>query len=231
MIDPNRYRVLSFDCYGTLIDWESGILEALRPLLARKGVEPTDDELLELHGRFEPAEQQGPYRSYRRILEAVLERFAAHYGFVLDADERGVLADAVASWRPFPDTVAALQRLATRFRLVVISNIDNEMFSGSARQLEVAFDDVITAEELRGYKPRQSNFTQAIVRIGERASAILHVAQSLYHDIAPAKKLGLSTVWVNRRQDRAGSGATPPASATPDLTVPDLTTLATLLVP
>lgn len=230
MIDVPQVRVLTFDCYGTLIDWEQGIVEALRSVIARHGVVASDDELLELHGRFEPLEQQGAYRPYREILDAVLLRVAEHYGFRLEDDQRSALSDSVAGWRPFPDSVAALHRLATRFKLVVISNIDKAMFAGSARQLEVAFDDVITAEELRGYKPRLANFTQALVRIGERAPAILHVAQSLFHDIEPAKKLGLATVWVNRRGGRAGFGATPPSSAVPDWTVPDLASLADRLL-
>ena len=130
----------------------------------------------------------------------------------------------------FPDTVAALARLKTRYQLGVISNVDDDLFAGSARQLGVDFDWVVTAQQVRSYKPSTNNFERALERIGRPRSEILHCAQSLFHDVGPANGMGLATVWVDRRAGKSGTGATPPSSAKPDLTVPDLATLARLAV-
>jgi 2-haloacid dehalogenase len=132
----------------------------------------------------------------------------------------------VAGWPPFPDSAAALARLATRFRLGVITNCDDDLFAASQARLGITFDWVVTAQQVGAYKPSERNFELAFERLGLPRERILHCAQSLFHDHVPAKRLGLSTVWVDRRQGRAGSGATPPAAATPDLTVPDMATLA-----
>jgi 2-haloacid dehalogenase len=226
MLDFDHFTYLTFDCYGTLIDWERGILAALRPVLDRHGIALSDDAALEHFGACESAAERGPYRRYREVLATVMDGFGAQFDFTPSADERGALAASVADWPPFPDTVAALQALTRRFRLVILSNIDDDLFAGSAKRLGVEFADVITAEQVGSYKPDPRNFRALIERLDIAPERILHVAQSLFHDIAPANALGLTTVWVNRRHDRPGAGATPPATAQPDLEVPDMRTLA-----
>lgn len=229
-LDPGSFEVLTFDCYGTLIDWESGILSALRPLLGAHGYTPTDPEILELYGRFEPQEESGAYRSYREVLRGVVERFGNHFRFAPTATEGLALEKSVALWEPFPDTVAALASMARRFRLAVVSNVDDDLFAGSAAKLGVTLDRVITAQQVRAYKPDLAVFRHAIETLAVPQEKILHIAQSLHHDVAPARQIGLATVWVNRRRDRPGFGATPPSSAQPDHVVPDLATLSAQLV-
>ncbi|MDX1388741.1 MAG: haloacid dehalogenase type II [Acidobacteriota bacterium] len=226
-MDFSSRRALTFDCYGTLIDWESGILRALRPVLDRYGVEIDDDRLLEFYARHEPDAQAGGYRPYREVLGSVVEGIATELGFTASPDETASLAESIPDWNPFPDTVEALRALKRRFKLGIISNIDDDLFAASARRLEVDFDWVITAEQVGSYKPSTRNFERAIERIGLPGDVIVHVAQSLFHDVVPAKKLGLATVWVNRGGARPGFGATPAAVARPDLEVPDLAALVT----
>ncbi|HEY7908559.1 MAG TPA: haloacid dehalogenase type II [Thermomicrobiales bacterium] len=228
MLDFDRYTYLTFDCYGTLIDWERGILAALRPVLDRHGIAIADDAALALYGELESAAEAGPYRPYRELLATVMDGFGERLGFVPSAAERAALAASVGDWPPFPDTVEALRALADRFRLVILSNIDDDLFALSARHLGVAFAAIVTAQQVGSYKPDPRNFRALLARLDTAPDRVLHVAQSLFHDIAPANALGLTTVWVNRRHDRPGSGATPPAMARPDLVVPDLRTLARL---
>jgi 2-haloacid dehalogenase len=228
MLDFDRFTYLTFDCYGTLIDWERGILGALRPVLDRHGIAISDDAALELYGELESAAERGPYLPYRDLLATVMDGFGERLGFVPSADERAALAMSVGDWPPFPDTVAALRALADRFQLVILSNIDDDLFALSARHLGVAFAAVVTAQQVGSYKPDPRNFRALLARLDAAPDQVLHVAQSLFHDIAPANALGLTTVWVNRRHDWPGSGATPPATARPDLEVPDLRTLAHL---
>ena len=228
MLHFDDYAVLSFDCYGTLIDWESGLWQALEPILANHQVALTRDAALELFAALESEAERGDYREYKTVLHSVLAGFGIALGFEPSPAESEQFATSVRNWPAFPDSVAALQALARRFRLAVISNIDDDLFASSAERLGARFDWVITAQQARSYKPSLNNFRLALARIGLPQSKVLHVAQSLYHDIAPAKTLGLATVWVNRRHAQPGSGATLPAQATPDLEVPDLQTLAQL---
>lgn len=228
VIDFSRFSVLTFDCYGTLIDWETGILAAMRPILARHGVSRTDDDVLELFGELESALEAGPYLPYREVLSRVVAGVGERLGFAPSLEERERFAASVGDWPPFPDTVDALTALGQRYRLVILSNVDDDLFAGSARRLGTRFADVITAQQVGSYKPDPRNFQVAIARAGVPKEQILHVAQSLFHDIAPANAAGLATVWVNRRAGRPGSGATPPATARPDLETPDLATLARL---
>jgi 2-haloacid dehalogenase len=228
MLDFDRFTHLSFDCYGTLIDWETGILAALRPVLDRHGVALSDEQALELYGERESAAERGPYRRYHDVLATVMDGFGERLGFTPSAEERASLAASVGDWPPFPDTVEALRALARRFRLVILSNIDDDLFARSAQHLGLEFAAVITAEQVGSYKPNLRNFHTLLERLDIPPARLLHVAQSLFHDIAPANTLGLTTVWVNRRHDRPGSGATPPTTARPDLEVPDLRTLAHL---
>jgi 2-haloacid dehalogenase len=228
-IDFSKFDVLTFDCYGTLIDWEAGILAALHAALdGRTDALPGDDALLETFARHEAATEAGPYLAYREVLGRVLRGIAAEVGAEPDDSAVAAFGGSVADWPPFPDSAAALESLHERFKLGVITNCDDDLFAASARRLGLEFDWVITAQQARRYKPNPRGFELAFERIGLPPRRILHVAQSLFHDHVPAKRLGLSTVWVDRRHDRPGAGATPPATATPDLVVPDMATLADL---
>jgi 2-haloacid dehalogenase len=226
MLQFDEFEVLTFDCYGTLIDWETGILEALRPIFATHHTDLLPEKVLELYGELETAAEAGDYRDYKTVLRMVLEGLGARLGFVPTAEELQQFSMSVRDWPAFPDSPRALQALKKKYRLAIVSNIDDDLFAFSALRLQVQFDWIITARQVKSYKPSPNNFRQAIARIGVPQQRILHVAQSLFHDIAPANLLGLSTVWVNRRQKMAGTGATPAAQARPDLEVPDLQTLA-----
>ncbi|MBX9256042.1 haloacid dehalogenase type II [Desmonostoc muscorum CCALA 125] len=228
MINLNKYKTLTFDCYGTLIDWENGILGGLKPVLLAHNKNLDDNQILELFGEFEAELEQGEYIKYREVLRRVVQKFGERIGFEPTAEEINSLANSIQYWLPFPDTVEALTTLKQKFRLVIISNIDDDLFAFSAKHLEVEFDQIITAEQAKSYKPSLNNFKLAIERINLPLDEILHVAASVYHDIVAAKSLGLSTVWVNRRAGQQGVGATVSAVGQPDLEVPDLKTLAAL---
>jgi 2-haloacid dehalogenase len=230
-LDFDQFDVLTFDCYGTLIDWEAGILAALRAPMAAHGIEDDDETLLATFARYEAEVEAGPYRPYRDVLGEVLGSMTADAGDPTDAAEEAAFGGSVSEWPPFPDSAAALQLLHERYRLGVITNCDDDLFAASQAKLGVEFDWVVTAQQAKRYKPNPRGFELMFERVGIPPARILHVAQSLYHDHVPAKRLGLSTVWVDRRGDQPGFGATPPADATPDLTVPDMATLASLAVP
>ena len=229
-MDFGRFEALTFDCYGTLIDWEAGILAALRPVFERHAVSVTDGQLLEAFGRHEAEVEAGLYRPYRDVLGATLRSMARHVGFEPTTADVDAFGGSVEDWPAFPDSAAALAKLHSRFKLGVVTNCDDDLFAASERRLGLTFDWVVTAQQVGAYKPSERNFHAAFERIGLPRERILHCAQSLFHDHVPAKRLGLLTVWVDRRQGRPGGGATPPAEATPDLTVPDMATLAELAV-
>ncbi|MFM7424323.1 MAG: haloacid dehalogenase type II [Elainella sp.] len=228
MLNLSNYKVLTFDCYGTLIDWETGILNALMPLLEQHGVHLSADEILRHYAEFESALEAGSYRPYRQILAGVVQQFGERFGFTPSEAEQQSLPDSVQDWPAFADTVAALQQLHQTYKLVILSNVDDSLFAQTNRRL-VQFYDVVTAEQVQSYKPSLNNFNTLIQRAGVPSQQILHVAASLYHDIVPASSLGLATVWVNRRHDQTGSGAAPEAAGKADLVVPDLQTLADLV--
>ena len=225
MIAFGDFDVLSFDCYGTLIDWETGLVQALHPILQAHGVQQDDEEVLAAYAVAEAAAEAGAYQGYRAVLATALRDLGALYRFTPSPEELERFATSVGDWPAFPDTPGALARLARRFKLAVITNCDDDLFALSHRRLGVAFDWVITAQQARSYKPSLGPFQVALARSGVPPARLLHVAQSLFHDHVPAKQLGLRTVWVNRRHDKPGAGATPPAAAVPDLEVPDLRTL------
>ncbi len=227
-IDYGRFEVLTFDCYGTLIDWEAGILAGLHRVLDARGVPADDEDLLERYARHEAAIESGPYLRYRDVLARGLRGVCAELDVEPTDEEAAAYGGSVGEWPAFSDSPDALARLRRRFRLAVITNCDDDLFAASNRRLGVTFDWVITAQQAGSYKPSHRNFEVAFERIGVPRERILHVAQSLFHDHVPAKELGLATAWVNRRHDRPGSGATPTASAVPDLVVPDMATLAGL---
>ena len=225
-LDYGRFEAITFDCYGTLIDWEAGILAGLRRVLDAAGVKPPDEELLERYAAAEADLEAGPYRRYREILGLGLERVATGYGVTPTAEDIARFGGSVGDWPAFPDSPAALARLASRFRLGVLTNCDDELFAASNRRLGVTFDWIVTAQKAGGYKPRRANFELLLERLALPRDRILHVAQSLFHDHVPAQALGLVTVWIDRRHDRPGFGATPPAAAVPDATFPDMAGLA-----
>jgi 2-haloacid dehalogenase len=228
-LDFNQCDALSFDCYGTLIDWESGILAALQPLLARHGATLADDVLLERFALLEALIEAGPYRPYRDVLREVVCRLGAELGFVPDAMEERCLVESLPHWPPFDDTIESLRKLQRRFRLIILSNTDDDLFAATARRLDVPFNELITAQQVGSYKPSPRNFQELLRRGGAPRERLLHVAQSLFHDIAPARAFGIGTVWVNRRHGRSGAGATAPGEARPDLEVPDLRTLVAMM--
>ena len=223
MVDFDAFDALTFDVYGTLIDWETGIAGWLRPF-----ADVSDDELLESYARHEAELEAGPYLTYRELLAEALRRVGRDFGFEPTEAQVAAFGGSAGVWPAFSDSAAALAALERRFRLGVITNCDDDLFAQSNRRLGVEFDWVITAQQAGGYKPRRENFELAFERIDVPRERILHVAQSLFHDHAPAKALGMTTVWIDRRAGREGFGATPPAEASPDLTVPDLRTFAQL---
>jgi 2-haloacid dehalogenase len=229
MLDFENYEALTFDCYGTLIDWESGIWGALQPTLISHHISVTRDQALELYGELESEAERGEYHDYKTVLRMVLEGLGSRLGFTPTPMQLQQFADSVKDWPAFPDSASALHALKKKYRLAIVSNIDDDLFAFSAKRLQAQFDWIITAQQAKSYKPSLNNFQLAFQRIQLPTGKILHVAQSLFHDIAPAKTLGLATVWVNRRHDQTGFGATPPAQAQPDLEVPDLQTLASLM--
>jgi 2-haloacid dehalogenase len=227
-IDFGRFDILTFDCYGTLIDWEAGILAGLRAVLDPRGVTADDEDLLVRYARHEAAAEAGPYLRYREVLARGLAGVCAELGVSPTAAELAAFGGSVVDWPAFPDSAGALARLHERFKLAVITNCDDDLFAASARRLRTDFDFVITAQQCGSYKPNPRNFELALGRIDRPRDRILHVAQSLFHDHVPAKALGLTTAWIDRRHDRPGSGATPPAAAVPDLVVPSMAAFADL---
>jgi len=230
MLDFTRYEVLTFDCYGTLINWEAGLLPALRRILGAHNREIEDASLLKLYGDFEQRAEGGNYQTYKEVLASVVRQFGEELKFTPTKEESHSLAESLPTWKPWPDTVAALRQLKARFRLAILSNIDDDLFAGTRPQLGVDFDEVITAQQAQAYKPSLRIFELALIRINAPAHRVLHVGQSVYHDVVPAQALGLATVWVNRPSARPGVGAVKPATATPDLTLTSLDELATAAV-
>lgn len=228
MIDFNNYDIVTFDCYGTLIDWESGILTALKQLFVNHNISLDDEQILKLFAEFESEQEKGEYTKYRDILKTVVRKFGERLNFEPSLSEQDALPNSIRTWQPFPDTIEALKTLKKRLKLAIISNIDDDLFASTAQQLDIEFDQVITAEQAKSYKPSLNNFKLAINKIGLPSKKILHAASSIYHDIVPASSLGLSTVWVNRRSNKKGSGAALSASGQADLEVPDLQSLAAL---
>jgi len=227
MLDFTGVQALTFDCYGTLIDWETGLLAALRRALGPNSTRVPDEALLNLFAWLEARGERGQYRSYRVVLRDVLGRMGEVFNTPIR--EPDALAESIRAWPAFADTAASLAALKTRFRLCIVSNIDDDLFVMSRPRLGVALDQVVTAQQVGSYKPRKAHFREALRRLGLETGQVVHVAQSLYHDIAPAREMGLRTVWVNRQAGRPG--ATPPNKAAPELEVPDMETLARLVAP
>jgi 2-haloacid dehalogenase len=231
MPDFDRFQALSFDCYGTLIDWEQGIVDALRPWVSRSGIELTDEELLTAFSGVESEEQSADPAPYPAILGRVLRQLGQRFASPVSDAEAAAFGRSVPAWPAFPDSPEALARLASRFKLIILSNIDRASFAASNERLGVRFDAIVTAEDVGSYKPDPRNFAallDAAKGLGVGPDGLLHVAQSLFHDHVPAKGMGLSTVWIDRRAGRPGSGATPAPTVDvrPDWTFPTLAAFA-----
>ncbi len=228
-LDPNRFDLLTFDCYGTLVDWERGILEAVAPICAAHGASPAAAAVLGAFGRHEHVVQSERFRSYREALALTLDRMGADLGFRPTATQRRAFAASVGGWPVFPDTVDALRRLGRQYQLGIVSNVDDDLFAQSRERLEVSFDWVVTAQQVGSYKPASAHFHEMARRSSVPKSRTLHVAQSRFHDIAPASALGYATLWVDRPGAAPAAGAAPPAPAEADARVSSMAEAAALL--
>ena len=208
------FKVLTFDCYGTLIDWETGILNAMRPLLRRDPAERSRDEVLASFARHETAQEvETPGMMYSELLAQVHRQLAKEWGIAASKADHRTFGGSVGNWPAFADSAASLTYLKQFYKLVILSNVDRKSFAESSKRLGAAFDAVYTAEDIGSYKPDLRNFhymIDALKRSGYTEHDILHVAQSLFHDHAPANAVGLRSAWIDRRSGTAGSGATPP---------------------
>ena len=222
-LDFDRFKVITFDCYGTLIDWETGLLAAIRSILRSHNVSLSDAQILQIYGELEPR-AQNPYRRYRDVLASIVRDFGDRLGFPVSDAEAQSLPESLRNWLPFPDTNDALEKLKTKYKLAIISNTDDSLFAATSRHFKINFDEVITAQQAEAYKPSSVPFELALRRLGLPREQVLHAGQSVHHDVLPAKLLGLATVLVERR----GFGATKPTEGEPDLRVPDLQMLARL---
>ena len=213
-----RFSTLSFDCYGTLIDWESGIAHALRPWATRNSLDWDDEDLIAAHARFETiVQQEHPDSPYPQILAEVMRRIGHASGREVTQEDAAEYGHSVAQWPAFPDSADALQALSERYRLVILSNVDRASFAASNDRLKVEFDLIVTAEDVGSYKPDPANFAAmfaALAEIDVPAGEVLHVAESLYHDHEPAQQLGMPSVWIHRRHSKVGQGATAIPTAT-----------------
>lgn len=213
------FRALTFDVYGTLIDWESGMVAGLAPLTDRLPVPMTRNAILETHARHESAQQaQTPGRAYSDLLATVYRRIAEEWGLAVSWEECRHYGDSVGDWPAFPDSAEALAYLKKHFKLIVLSNVDNRSFAASNTRLGVDFDAVYTAEDVGSYKPADANFDYMLSNLGALGLAkadILHTAESMFHDHKPANRHGLASAWIYRRHSDEGFGATMHPGETP----------------
>jgi 2-haloalkanoic acid dehalogenase type II len=217
MAQLSDFEILTFDCYGTLIDWETGICAAIGPWLERHGVSATREQILAAFAEAEAPQQTAtPDLRYPELLARVHGALAQRFGLTPDPARAQAFGRSIRDWPAFPDSANALAYLKRHYRLVILSNVDGASFAHSARRLGVAFDAIYTAEDIGSYKPDPRNFEYMLARLGEQGIAreqILHTAQSLYHDHIPAKRFGLATCWIHRRAGQPGHGATRPPEA------------------
>src|SRR6202020_2422373 len=214
------FKALPCDFYGTLIDWETGMVEALQPLTRKASRKLTRDEILEAHARHESSQQtQTPAKLYRDLLATVYRRLAEEWGVAASWSDCVAYGRTIRNWPPFADTVSALQYLKRHYKLAILSNVDNESFSFGNEQLGVDFDAVYTAEDCGSSKPSAPNFEYLLAKLrtlGIEKSEILHTAESLFHDHGPANEQGLASCWIHRRHGQEGSGATMALAQTPE---------------
>jgi 2-haloacid dehalogenase len=240
-VEITDFEAVSFDCYGTLIDWETGLAAVLGPWARSRGLAIDDEALLAAYARHEErAEAEHPRELYPDILRRSLTGLGHEFGAEVTEEEARRLAGSVPDWPAFADSPAALAALGRRFKLIILSNVDRSSFAGSARRLGaggvsgvsgVSFDSVLTAQDIGSYKPSPANFEALLAearRLGVGEGRLLHAAQSLFHDHVPARRAGLRTAWINRRHGRSGWGATPapPAGVTPDWEFPSMAAFA-----
>lgn len=215
-----KWDTITFDCYGTLVDWETGIAGAFCDTAANHGVTLERDEVLTAYHEIEPKVQAGSYRPYAEVLCETAVRVAERLGWPLTKSGASFLAESLPDWPLFEDTRPALERLKSRFDIAVLSNIDDDQLQTTLARIAVEFDWTVTAQNTRSYKPAHSHFKEAIRRVGGDHGRLIHAAQSYYHDIGPATGLGLSSVWINRK------GEDQPAGHNPLHTVRNLAALA-----
>ena len=215
-LNLTKFTALSFDCYGTLIDWEAGLGAVLVPWAREQGLDQTDEELLLAYSDHEAAvQEETPEALYPEVLAAAFRRTGDGLGHPVGDEWAERLATSVPDWPAFPDSADALARLRRHYQLIILSNVHRAGFEGSNRHLQGDFAAVITAEDVGAYKPAENHFRAldaTLHELGVDRAELLHVAQSLFHDHAPAKREGLPSVWINRRHDRVGWGATPEPS-------------------
>ncbi len=226
-MDLAGVTLVTFDCFGTLIDWEMGILRAVRPLLPRTF---PDEQVLALYAKIEREVEGEAYRSYREVLAEVMRRIGRDLGRAVGPGDAKQLAGSLATWAPFGEVPAMLAAIKARAKVGVISNVDHDLFEPIAAKLGVELDLLVTAEDVRAYKPSEAPFRRAMElagKMGIKPGAMLHAAESRFHDIEPASRLGLKTAWVNRGRGRPG--ATPVVAAKADLEVRNLRELAAAL--
>jgi len=216
------FDIITFDCYGTLIDWENGIVTAFQTEAARDGVELAADDIVNAYGIEEPLVESGPYRSYRDVLGETARRVGARLGWNIEPERAGFLAASLPDWTPFPDTNAALERLASKYELGILSNVDDDLLAATRRHFPVSFDLIVTAQQVKSYKPGAAHFTEALKRTAGKR--LMHAAQSYFHDVVPTTRLGIPVVWVNRH-----GSPVEPGGPLPTREVRTLTELADLM--
>jgi 2-haloacid dehalogenase len=215
-----EFKVLTFDCYGTLIDWESGILNALQPLARRAKASQARSQMLETFAKHEAAqEEETPAMPYSQLLSVVYKRLAKDWGIEVTNEEANIFGASIPDWPEFPDSVNALEYLKKHYKLVILSNVDRISFRSSNARLKIDFDAIFTAQDIESYKPKYRNFEYMLKRLHDdfrlEMADILHTAQSLFHDHAPANHFGLASAWIDRRNADRGWGATMPPPGTP----------------
>jgi len=194
------FDIITFDCYGTLIDWEGGIINAFQSEAARDGLALDGDQIIAAYSAEEPKVESESYRSYREVLTETARLVGSRLGWNIASERASFLAQSLPEWKPFADTNAALERLACKFQLGILSNVDDDLLAGTRRHFTVQFDLIVTAQQVRSYKPGFAHFNEAMARVpGKR---LLHAAQSYFHDVVPCAALGIPVVWVNRKGER-----------------------------
>jgi 2-haloalkanoic acid dehalogenase type II len=212
----DNFGIITFDCYGTLIDWETGIINAFRTAAAADQVELRADQIIDAYAAEEATVEAMAYRPYREVLRETERRAAAVLGWREPTERAGFLANSLPHWKPFPDTNPALERLSRRFKLGILSNIDDDLLTATRRHFTVEFDLIVTAQQVGSYKPGHAHFREAMKRIGDMR--LLHAAQSYFHDVVPASQMSIPVVWVNRKNNQIDEGGPNPTYQVRDLT-------------
>jgi 2-haloacid dehalogenase len=224
-MDFNQFSLISFDCYGTLVDWKKSLMDIMKPFIIRHKLDLSDDQLFNLFLKADQKIISDHYKPYHDVLIAVMDEMGKELNINLMQAERTCLVDRFGDWTAFPDSTDALQQLKKKYKLAIISNVDDELFDVTKRCLGVRFDYIITAKQVGSYKPSKNNFIKALEKFGLPSEKVLHAAQSIYHDIVPTNELGWSNVWINRYNEPE---RTDPAEF-PDLEVPDLASLVRII--